>query len=214
MIIRTRMPSDVPSSEITPEDVYVNRRRFIRDAALGTAALAFAPSVLDASESLPRQQIPARFQNMKSELDEDLNPYSDVTTYNNFYEFGTQKEDPSRNAGDFQPKPWTVRIEGHVNKPGDYQLEDFIGPSNMEDRVYRMRCVEAWSIVVPWRGFPLSDVINRAEPTGDAKYIEFKTVVRPSEMPGQRRRTLDWPYVEGLRMDEAMNPLTLMTTGV
>ena len=214
MIIRTRMPSDVPSSEITPEDVYVNRRRFIRDAALGTAALAFAPSVLDASESLPRQQIPARFQNMKSELDEDLNPYSDVTTYNNFYEFGTQKEDPSRNAGDFQPRPWTVRIEGHVNKPGDYQLEDFIGPSNMEDRVYRMRCVEAWSIVVPWRGFPLSDVINRAEPTGDAKYIEFKTVVRPSEMPGQRTRVLDWPYVEGLRMDEAMNPLTLMTTGV
>jgi sulfoxide reductase catalytic subunit YedY len=214
------MPSDVPSSEITPEDIYVNRRRFIRDAALGTAAVAFAPNMLDASDVLaapdgaPRQQIPARFQNMKSEFDEDLNPYSDVTTYNNFYEFGTQKEDPSRNAGDFQPKPWTVRIEGHVNKPGDYQLEDFIGPSNMEDRVYRMRCVEAWSIVVPWRGFPLSDVINRAEPTGDAKYIEFKTVVRPSEMPGQRTRVLDWPYVEGLRMDEAMNPLTLMTTGV
>ena len=135
MIIRTRMPSDVPSSEITPEDVYVNRRRFIRDAALGTAALAFAPSVLDASESLPRQQIPARFQNMKSELDEDLNPYSDVTTYNNFYEFGTQKEDPSRNAGDFQPRPWTVRIEGHVNKPGDYQLDDFIGPRKLEDLV-------------------------------------------------------------------------------
>ena len=225
MIIRTRKPSDVPSSEITPEDVYVNRRRFIRDASAGAAALAFAPSVLGATvlgtsesgrrhESALRQQIPARFQNMKSELDEDLNPYSDVTTYNNYYEFGTSKEDPARNSSDFQPKPWTVRIGGLVNKPGDYQLEDFIGPSNVEDRVYRMRCVEAWSVVVPWRGFPLSDVINRVEPTGDAKFVEFKTVVRPEEMPGQRTGVLDWPYIEGLRMDEAMNPLTLMTTGL
>jgi sulfoxide reductase catalytic subunit YedY len=101
-----------------------------------------------------------------------------------------------------------------VNNPGDYNLEDFIGPSNVEDRVYRMRCVEAWSVVVPWRGFPLADVVKRADPMGDAKYVEFKTVVRPSEMPGQRTRVLDWPYVEGLRLDEAMNPLTLMTTGV
>ena len=214
MIIRTRKLSDIRSSEITPEDVYVNRRHFIRNAALGVAALGLAPRTLRALDRGPRQQIPARFANMKSELGEDLNPYSDVTTYNNFYEFGSRKEDPSRNSGDFQPQPWTVRIEGHVSKPGDYQLENFIGPSNMEDRVYRMRCVEAWSIVVPWRGFPLSDVINRAEPTGDAKFIEFKTVVRPEEMPGQRTRMLDWPYVEGLRMDEAMNPLTLMTTGV
>jgi sulfoxide reductase catalytic subunit YedY len=214
MIIRTQKPSDVPSSEITSEDVYVNRRRFIRDAAAGAAALAFAPGVLGASENAPSQQIPARFENMKSELDEDLNPYSHVTTYNNFYEFGTSKEDPARNAGDFRPKPWTVRVGGHVNKPGDYQLEDFIGPSNMEDRIYRMRCVEAWSVVVPWRGFPLSDVINRVEPTGNAKFVEFKTVVRPEEMPGQSTRVLDWPYIEGLRMDEAMNPLTLMTTGL
>jgi sulfoxide reductase catalytic subunit YedY len=219
MIIRTRKPSDVPSSEITPEDVYMNRRRFIRDASAGAAALAFAPSVLGASvlgtpERGSRQQIPARFQNMKTELDEDLNPYSDVTGYNNFYEFGTGKEDPARNAGDFKPKPWTVRVGGLVDKPGEYQLEDFIGPSNVEDRVYRMRCVEAWSVVVPWRGFPLSDVINRVEPTGDAKFVEFKTIVRPEEMPGQNTGVLDWPYTEGLRMDEAMNPLTLMTTGL
>lgn len=220
MIIRTRKPSDILSSEITPEDVYGNRRSFIRDAAAGAAALALAPTILGASESgrhherALRQQIPARFQNMKSELDENLNPYSDVTTYNNYYEFGTRKEDPARNAGDFQPNPWTVRIGGLVKKPGDYQLEDFIGPSNVEDRVYRMRCVEAWSVVVPWRGFPLSDVINRVEPTGDAKFVEFKTVVRPEEMPGQRTGVLDWPYIEGLRMDEAMNPLTLMTTGL
>jgi sulfoxide reductase catalytic subunit YedY len=225
MIIRTRKPSDIRSSDITAEDVYVNRRRFIRNAALGVAAFGLPPQALSAVDRGPRQQIPARFQNMESELDEDLNPYSHVTTYNNFYEFGTGKEDPSRNSGDFQPTPWTVRVEGHVNKPGDYQLEDFIGPSNMEDRVYRMRCVEAWSIVVPWRGFPLYDVINRVEPTGDAKFVEFKTVVRPEEMPGQRSGVmdwpfvgggglLDWPYVEGLRLDEAMNPLTLMTTGV
>ncbi len=214
MIIRTRKPSDVPSSEITPEDVYVNRRRFIRNAAVGAAALAIAPRALRGINDGPAQQVPARFANMKSELDEELNPYRDVTTYNNFYEFGTQKEDPSRNAGDFQPAPWSIRVEGLVNNPGDYNLEDFIGPSNVEDRVYRMRCVEAWSVVVPWRGFPLADVVKRADPMGDAKYVEFKTVVRPSEMPGQRTRVLDWPYVEGLRLDEAMNPLTLMTTGV
>ncbi len=214
MIIRTRKPSDVPSSEITPEDVYVNRRRFIRNAAVGAAALAIAPRALHGINDGPAQQVPARFANMKSELGEELNPYRDVTTYNNFYEFGTQKEDPSRNAGDFQPAPWSIRVEGLVNNPGDYNLEDFIGPSNVEDRVYRMRCVEAWSVVVPWRGFPLADVVKRADPMGDAKYVEFKTVVRPSEMPGQRTRVLDWPYVEGLRLDEAMNPLTLMTTGV
>jgi sulfoxide reductase catalytic subunit YedY len=214
MIIRTRKPSDIPSSEITPEHVYVNRRRFIRNAAVGAAALAIAPRALRGITDGPAQQVPARFANMKSELGEELNPYRDVTTYNNFYEFGTQKEDPSRNAGDFQPAPWSIRVEGLVNNPGDYNLEDFIGPSNVEDRVYRMRCVEAWSIVVPWRGFPLADVVKRADPMGDAKYVEFKTVVRPSEMPGQRTRVLDWPYVEGLRLDEAMNPLTLMTTGV
>ena len=214
MIIRTHKPSDVPSSEITPEDMYVNRRRFIRNAAVGAAALAIAPRALRGINDGPAQQVPARFANMKSELDEELNPYRDITTYNNFYEFGTQKEDPSRNAGDFQPAPWSIRVEGLVNNPGDYNLEDFIGPSNVEDRVYRMRCVEAWSVVVPWRGFPLADVVKRADPMGDAKYVEFKTVVRPSEMPGQRTRVLDWPYVEGLRLDEAMNPLTLMTTGV
>jgi len=194
--------------------VYVNRRRFIRNAAVGAAALAIAPRALRGINDGPAQQVPARFANMKSELGEELNPYRDITTYNNFYEFGTQKEDPSRNAGDFQPAPWSIRVEGLVNNPGDYNLEDFIGPSNVEDRVYRMRCVEAWSVVVPWRGFPLADVVKRADPMGDAKYVEFKTVVRPSEMPGQRTRVLDWPYVEGLRLDEAMNPLTLMTTGV
>ncbi len=212
MIIRK--PPDIPSSEITPEDVYLNRRRFIKAAAVGAAGLAVVPAALKAINRRDGQEIPARFRTMTSELDEPLNSYRDITTYNNFYEFGTGKSDPSRNSGDFQPQPWTVSIEGEVNKPGDYQLEDFLAPHRMEDRVYRLRCVEAWSMVIPWRGFPLADLINRVEPTGNAKFLEFRTVVRPSEMPGQRAGVLPFPYIEGLRMDEAMHPLTLLVTGV
>jgi sulfoxide reductase catalytic subunit YedY len=236
MIIRIKKPSDVPSSEITPKDVYVNRRKFIRQAASGMAAAAFLPPALaactdaeagsgetgaarrvgvgDVEAPAPPQEIPARFQGMESELGEPLNTWEEITTYNNFYEFGTAKSDPAENSGDFRPRPWTVAIEGHVDNPGEYQLEDFLKPYTLEDRVYRMRCVEAWSMVVPWRGFPLKDLIDRVQPTGDAKFLEFYTVVRPSQMPGQRRNVLDWPYIEGLRMDEAMHPLTLLTTGV
>jgi sulfoxide reductase catalytic subunit YedY len=151
---------------------------------------------------------------MRSELDERLNSYRDVTTYNNFYEFGTDKSDPARNSGNFNPEPWTVTVGGECNKPGTYALEDLLRPHTMEDRVYRLRCVEAWSMVIPWYGFPLADLINRLEPTGNANFVTFKTVVRPSEMPGQRSNVLQWPYIEGLRMDEAMHPLTLMATGV
>jgi len=214
MIIRIPKASDVKSSEITPENVYVNRRKFIRGAAAGAAGLAFAPSALAGME--PAQEVPARFASMTSELDEPLNSYEDVTTYNNYYEFGTRKEDPARNSAPFRPKPWTVTIDGHVNKPGDYALEDLASPSQMEDRVYRLRCVEAWSMVIPWYGFPLADLINKVEPTGNAKFVRMETVVRPEQMVGQRAYPpiLDWPYVEGLRMDEAMNPLTLLATGV
>jgi len=212
MIIRR--PPDIPSSEITPKSVYFNRRAFIKTAAAGVAAAALVPSGLAALGEDGPQQVPPRFKDMKSELGEPLNSYKDITTYNNFYEFGTGKGDPSRNSGDFHPRPWTVSIEGHVDKPGQYHLEDFLKPYKMEDRVYRLRCVEAWSMVIPWRGFPLADLIKRVEPTGDAKFVRFTTVYRPSEMPGQRTNVLDWPYVEGLRMDEAMHPLTLMTTGL
>ena len=210
MIIKR--PPDIPSSEITPEDVYWNRRRFLGWAAAGAAAAAVAPGALSAGSQ--EQEIPARFRDMRSELDEPLNSYENITTYNNFYEFGTDKSDPHRNSGDFEPRPWTVAVEGHVNKPGNYQLEDFLAPHRMEDRVYRMRCVEAWSMVVPWRGFPLADLIRRVEPTGNAKFVELTTVVRPSQMPGQRTGVLPWPYIEGLRLDEAMHPLTLLVTGV
>ena len=212
MIIRR--PPDIASSEITPESVYVNRRRFIKAAAVGTAGLALAPAALTAFDEETGQEIPARFRTMRSELDEELNSYEHITTYNNFYEFGTGKDDPARNAGEFRPRPWTVRVEGEVNKPGDYHLEDFLAEQSMEDRVYRLRCVEAWSMVVPWRGFPLADFIKRVEPTGNANFVEFETIVRPDETPYQKTNVLDWPYVEGLRMDEAMHPLTLLATGL
>ena len=138
----------------------------------------------------------------------------DVTGYNNFYEFGTAKDDPAANAQDFKPRPWTVKVDGLVKKPADYQLEDFLKPHKLEDRIYRHRCVEAWSMVIPWRGFPLAEVLKRAEPTSQAKYVEFTTLLDPRRMPGQRARVLDWPYVEGLRLDEAMHPLSLLVTGV
>ena len=212
MIIRR--PPDISSSEITPESVYLNRRNFIGAAAIGVAGAALAPRALRAFQDNDDQEIPARFRTMRSELDESLNSYRDVTTYNNFYEFGTDKSDPARNSGDFRPRPWTVSIGGHVNKPGEYALDDLLAPHTIEDRVYRLRCVEAWSMVIPWRGFPLRDLINRVEPTGNANFVEFKTIVRPAEMMGQRAAILPWPYVEGLRMDEAMHPLTLLATGV
>jgi sulfoxide reductase catalytic subunit YedY len=212
MIIRR--PPDIPSSEITPESTYLNRRNFIAVAAVGAAGAALAPRALRAFDDDVDQEIPARFSDMRSELDERLNSYRDVTTYNNFYEFGTDKSDPARNSGDFNPRPWTVSIGGHVNRSGEYELDDLLSPHTMEDRVYRLRCVEAWSMVIPWRGFPLRDLINRVEPTGNANFVEFKTIVRPTEMPGQRAAILQWPYIEGLRMDEAMNPLTLLATGV
>ncbi len=181
----------------------MNRRTFIKAAALGGAGLALGPDALNALDHSSKQEVPARFRDMQSELGEELNSYRDVTTYNNFYEFGTGKDDPHKNSGDFRPRPWTVKIDGHVNKPGDYQLEDFLAPHTMEDRVYRLRCVEGWSMVIPWYGFPLADLVKRVEPTGNARYLEFTTVVRPSEMPGQRTGVLDWPYVEGLRRGHA-----------
>jgi sulfoxide reductase catalytic subunit YedY len=205
-----RHPADVPSSEITPERAYVDRRSFLRHGAAGALGLALGPGAPAAGGTSQDGD----FARMRSERGEAVNSWEEITTYNNFYEFGAGKEDPSRNSGAFKPRPWTVAVEGHVAKPGNYALEDFLAPHRMEDRVYRMRCVEAWSMVVPWRGFPLADLVRRVEPTGNAKFLEFTTVVRPSEMPGQRTRILDWPYVEGLRMDEAMHPLTLLVTGV
>jgi len=151
---------------------------------------------------------------VRSELDEVLTSHADVTGYNNFYEFGTGKEDPARNAHALVTRPWTVAVEGEVAHPGAYDLDDLLRPHTVEDRVYRLRCVEAWSMVIPWRGIPLAQIIRRLEPTSKARFVEFTTLMDPEQMPGQRRRVLEWPYVEGLRMDEAMHPLSFLATGV
>ena len=210
MIIRR--PPDIASSEITPESVFLNRRAFIKQAAAGTAALALAPAAVGGA---PRRRLQdPTFADLESELGEPVNSWREITSYNNFYEFGTDKADPLRNSGSFNPLPWTVQVEGHVNNPGNYELDEFLAPHRIEDRVYRMRCVEAWSMVIPWRGFPLADLVRRADPTGDARFVEFTTLMRPEEMPGQRTTVLMWPYIEGLRLDEAMHPLTMLVTGV
>jgi sulfoxide reductase catalytic subunit YedY len=199
------------SSEIVSETNYRNRRQFIRDAglAIGGGALAMAVPLSGRAEGRELETVAGPFS-----TDEAPNSWTDVTTYNNFYEFGTGKEDPYRNAGEFVTKPWTVAITGECDKPGEYAFEDIVAPHALEDRVYRHRCVEAWSMVVPWVGFPLADLLKRFEPNSNAKYVRFKTLLDPQQMPGQRRRILDWPYVEGLTMAEAMHPLTLMVVGV
>ena len=206
---------DIRSSEITPESLYLRRREFIQ--AAGLTAAAAVTGVLGSGRTSEAGQTGEPLTVTKKMLttgDEAPTPYDDVTTYNNFYEFGTDKDDPARASGRFKPKPWSVRVEGLCNKPGDYNLEDILRPNALEERVYRLRCVEAWSMIVPWVGLPLGDVLKRFEPNGNARYVEFETIVRPSEMPGQQRRVLDWPYREGLRLDEAMNPLAIMAVGL
>jgi sulfoxide reductase catalytic subunit YedY len=210
MIIRR--PPDIPSSEITPEALYLNRRRFLREAGLATAALALsAPTALAACT---RDDAEESAGEVVGGQQEEPNTYEEITSYNNFYEFGTGKEDPKANSGAFKPQPWSIRVDGLCDKPGDYAFEDLLKPHRVEDRTYRLRCVEAWSMVIPWQGIPLAAMLKRFEPRPSAKYVAFTTVMRPSEMPGQRRGVLDWPYVEGLRMDEAVHPLTLMATGI
>lgn len=198
-------------SEITSESNYRNRRQFIRDAglAIGAGALAtILPADAGASER-DLVTVPGPYS-----TDEEPNSWQDITTYNNFYEFGTGKEDPYRNAGNFVTSPWSVKISGECAKPGTYAYEDIIAPHTLEDRIYRHRCVEAWSMVVPWTGFSLGEMLKRFEPGPDARFVRFKTLYDPKRMPGQRRAILDWPYVEGLTIAEAMHPLTLMVVGV
>ena len=209
--------SDIPSSEITPEGLYHNRREFIKaaSAALGAiAATAILPGSANSASSAPAQSKPKGLY----DTDEKQNSYEDITTYNNYYEFGTDKGDPAKNSKKFKSAPWTVSVEGMVKKPAMYALDDLIKGFTMEDRIYRMRCVEAWSVVIPWMGFPLADLIKRLEPAPSAKYIEFKTINAPDQMPGQRSAFfgggLNWPYTEGLRMDEAMNPLAFIAMGI
>jgi methionine sulfoxide reductase catalytic subunit len=206
MLIR-RAP-DIRASEITDERLLLNRRTFL-------AGLASAGVLLTLGERRALAQGLARDVGARLTSDDDkLTPYDAVTTYNNYYEFGTGKDEPSQNATKLRTRPWKVKIDGEAAKPGDYDLDDLVKPYKQEERVYRHRCVEAWSMVVPWLGFPLADLIKRIEPTTRAKYVEFTTLLDPKQMPGQRSRLLEWPYTEGLRLDEAMNPLTLMVTGL
>jgi methionine sulfoxide reductase catalytic subunit len=212
-----KKPDDIRSSEITDEKHYVDRRKFIVAAgAVGIAGVgaAWAGGVL--TPGLLRARPRGRGEDAAGagQGEDKINSYEDITSYNNYYEFGTDKEDPKANAHTLRTRPWTVQVTGLVKKPATYQLEDLIRPHKLQDRVYRLRCVEAWSMVIPWQGIPLADMIRRFEPLPSAKYVAFTTLLRPSEMPGQRRQTLQWPYVEGLRMDEAMHPLTLMVTGL
>jgi methionine sulfoxide reductase catalytic subunit len=199
-----KKPDDLRASEITPENFYHDRREFLRAAGLLGIAAATLGRVEPANAATQGGQ----------ELKDELTPYEDVTTYNNFYEFGTDKSDPAENAKGFKTKPWSVAVEGLVSKPATYSLEDFIKPSKLEERVYRHRCVEAWSMVIPWLGFPMSDLINRVQPLSSAKFIEFQTLNDPRQMPGQRSPVLPWPYTEGLRLDEAMHPLALFAVGL
>ncbi|MFH1574488.1 MAG: protein-methionine-sulfoxide reductase catalytic subunit MsrP [Acidobacteriota bacterium] len=206
----------IPSSEITAKEVYLNRRSFIRQAGAAGAGAVLGP--LAAGLGAGPGTDTKKLDYVRSDLSttgEELSPLRDVTTYNNFYEFGTGKADPSRHAHTLRTEPWTVSVEGHVGKSGRYGVEDLLKmhPS-LEERVYRLRCVEAWSMVIPWIGIPLSTVIRAVEPASKAKYVAFETLYAPEQMPGQRRAVLPWPYVEGLRMDEALHPLTILSVGL
>ncbi|HXZ45349.1 MAG TPA: protein-methionine-sulfoxide reductase catalytic subunit MsrP, partial [Pseudolabrys sp.] len=208
-------PSDIKSSEITSEVVYRHRRRFLREAVAAAAAgvsASLLPAVGEAGQKL------LNVRKGPYSTDEKLTPIESVTGYNNFYEFGTDKGDPARLARNFRSVPWTFTVEGEVKKPATYHIEDLLKHHPLQERVYRLRCVEAWSMVVPWVGFPLRDLLQRVEPNSRAKYVEFTTLYDPGQMPGQKPGLLgsglDWPYVEGLRLDEAMHPLTLLTVGL
>src|SRR5581483_9190681 len=203
---------DVTPSEITDEKVYRARRRFLQFSAAG---LILGPNLLVGGAAAADKLGPLKKGPYAT--DEKLTPYRDVTNYNNFYEFGSDKKDPAANAKNFRTRPWTVTIDCAVKRPAAYQLEDFIKPYALEERIYRLRCVEAWSMVIPWVGFSLAEVFKKVEPTSLAKYVEFTTLLDPTQMPGQRPLLgtgLDWPYVEGLRLDEAMHPLTILAVGL
>src|SRR5437868_5731959 len=207
MVIKTQRP--IPSSEITSEAQYLRRREFLRVAgslAVGAAALPAAGAC--AGDAAAAQSPLSGYKPRAIATDEKPNTFEEITSYNNFYEFGTGKDDPQRYAGRLKTSPWTVKIDGLCGKPADYHLEDLIKPIQLEERIYKFRCVEAWSMVIPWIGVPLADVLKRAEPTSKATFVEFTTLYRPSEMFAQNEGGLEWPYVEGLRMDEAMNPLS------
>jgi len=205
MLIR-RNRIEPPSSEITPEAEYLNRREFL--------GMVGSIGAITATGALAEAVIGGGAQPVGAQQADEVTDEEKVTSYNNYYEFGTDKEDPKANSQRFRTRPWTVKIEGMAKKTGDMPLDDLLRPSRVEDRTYRFRCVEAWSAVIPWRGIPLADVIRRAEPLPSARYVEMTTLFDPAQMPGQRSATINWPYTEGLRLDEALHPLAFLATGM
>jgi len=209
---------DIPASEITPKAFFEGRRKMLLGAlgGAGAAALGAIPGLALAEQAPgdPKAQRLAAATNSKFVVMEKLTPYTDVATYNNYYEFGTGKSDPAQNAGTLKTRPWSVSVEGEVKTPKTYAIEDLMKMAPMEERIYRLRCVEGWSMVIPWIGFPLSELIKQVQPTSSAKFVQFISLADPKQMPGVQGRVLDWPYSEGLRMDEAMNPLALLTFGL
>jgi sulfoxide reductase catalytic subunit YedY len=213
-----KKPADIAPSEITPKSLYLNRRKFLLcvSAAAGAAAvglklreIASPSAIVHAGSTIEGIQ-----KSPLSTTGEKLTPLKDITNYNNYYEFSTDKYQPAGLAKDFKTRPWTISVEGLIKNKKTYDLDSLLKLSAPEERVYRLRCVEGWSMVIPWVGFPLSVLINKAEPLSQAKYVEFTTVLDPKQMPGQRRSVLDWPYIEGLRMDEAMHPLAILAFGM
>ncbi len=204
-------PPRIAPSEITPREVFLNRRELLAGALVtGASSLLTAAHAAEQPSGKSLQYT----RNPKYSVNETPNKYEEITGYNNYYEFGTDKEDPKENARTFNPEPWSVTVDGEAEVKGKFTLEDILKPLALEERIYRFRCVEAWSMVIPWVGFPLSALLERFKPTSRAKYVEFTTLYDPRRMPGQRAPILNWPYVEGLRIDEAMHPLTLMVVGL
>ena len=206
----------VKSSEITPYSQYLSRREFLRAAGIltGTALLASCAPSFPTETAVPAGGASGSSNGMKDELGDPVNSFDDITHYNNFYEFTTDKQGVANLAQKFNPDPWSVEVYGLVNKPTTFGMEDLLSKFTQEERIYRLRCVEAWSMVIPWTGFTLSSLLKEVEPTSDAKYVRFETVYRPDEMPGQKSPFYPWPYQEGLRLDEAMNDLTILATGL
>ena len=209
-----KRPSDIPTSEITPKAVYLRRRELLRAAALAGVGAAIGGAGLLRTEPAAAGEAIPNVRPSPLSTDEPLTSRDDITSYNNFYELGTEKYDPKANADQLKTRPWQVVVDGECEAPGTLGIEDILSGFPQEERIYRLRCVEAWAMVVPWVGFPLGDLLTRFKPTSKAKYVAFETIYDPEMLPGQRRRVLDWPYREGLRMDEAMHPLTILATGL
>lgn len=208
-----KKPSDILSSEITSQANYLNRRAFIRAGGL-SAGLALAGPALSAVIPEERRAELAGVTKSPFSTGEKMNSYEDITTYNNYWEFGAEKSDPAENSQDFEPRPWQITVDGHAEKTGTFDFDDFVKPFDLEERVYRMRCVEAWSMVIPWVGISLADVVKHHQPTSKAKYVAFQALHDPARMPGQRRGLLEWPYREGLTIAEATNPLAILAVGL